>query len=358
MPNQREVRWSQLKVGSLVVAAALSLAVLVTLMSGSVGGLFHPRITIYSHFENASDLLVGAPVSLQGVTIGTVKRISIDATRPLAPVEVPMRISTRYIRALHKDSAVSLTPVGVLGDTVVDIDSTHAVGPRLSNGDTLAVAQSPNIQDVIKSSQGTIQQVNIILAKLNNLTDALSTNQGTLGLLIHDPQMYRQAVTTFADLQHVADQINSGHGSLGKLINDDTFYDHANDTVTRMQHIADEIDQGQGSIGKLMRDDSLYENLNQTAAKANQMMNAIQAGRGSLGLLAKDPKFARKLNDTVHQMDTILTRLNAGQGSAGKLLQDPALYTNSTQTMQSAHDLLVAIRKNPKQYLSFKVRVF
>ena len=358
MPNQREVRWSQLKVGSLVVAAALSLALLVTLMSGSVGGLFHPRITIYAHFENASDLLVGAPVSLQGVTIGTVKSIRIDPTRPLAPVEVTMRISTKYIRALHTDSVVSLNTVGVLGDTVVDIDSTHATGPGLKNGNTLDVAQTPNIQDVIKSSQSTVQQVNIILAKLNNLTDALSTSQGSLGMLIHDPQMYHQAVATFADLQHVADQINSGHGSLGKLINDDTFYDKASDTVTRMQQIADEVDSGQGSLGKLLRDDSLYNNLNQTTARANQLMQEIQAGRGSLGLLAKDPKFAKKLNDTVSQMDTLLEHLNAGQGSAGKLLQDPALYTNSTQTMRDAHDLLVAIRKDPKQYLSFKVKVF
>lgn len=358
MPNQREVRWSQLKVGSLVVAAAIALTLLITLMSGSVGGLFHPRLTVTSHFVNASGLEIGAPVNLQGVAIGSVKKMQIDPTHKETPVEVTMRISTRYSAALHKDSVVSLDTVGVLGDTVVDIDSTHAVGPPLETGDELAVLQAANIQDVIKSSQNTIQQVNIILAKLNALTEALGQGHGTLGKLLNDPQMYNEAVTTMADLRHVADQINNGKGSLGKLINDDEFYDHANEAVSRMQHISEEMDEGHGSIGKMLRDDSLYTNLNQTAAKANAMMNDINAGRGALGLLAKDPNFARKLNDTVTQLDTTLQRLNEGQGTAGKLLQDSSLYTHSNETMKNARDLMLAIRQNPKRYLTFHVKIF
>ncbi len=41
-------------------------------MTGSVGGLFTPKITVRSYFENAAGLEVGAPVSLEGVTVGTV----------------------------------------------------------------------------------------------------------------------------------------------------------------------------------------------------------------------------------------------------------------------------------------------
>ncbi len=358
MPNQREVRWSQLKVGSLVVAAGIALTLLITLMSGSVGGLFHPRITITSHFLNASGLEIGAPVNLPGVAIGSVKQMQIDPSHKENPVKVTMRISTRYAAALHQDSVVSLDTVGVLGDTVVDIDSTHAVGPRLADGDELAVEQTPSIQDIVKSSQSTIRQINEILAKLNALTEALGQGHGTMGKLLNDPQLYNETVKTVADLRHVADQINNGKGSLGKLINDNEFYDHANEAVARMQHISEEMDEGHGSIGKLLRDDSLYTNLNATAAKANALMDNINAGRGALGLMARDPNFARKLNDTVTQLDATLKQLNQGKGTAGKLINDPALYNNSDRTMQDAHDLLVAIRQNPRQYLTFHVRIF
>ncbi|MGC9292132.1 MAG: MlaD family protein [Acidobacteriaceae bacterium] len=358
MPNQREVRWSQLKVGMLVIAAVVALTLLITLMSGSMGGLLHPRITVYCHLENSAGLQAGAPVGLQGVTIGTVKSVRIDPTHKDAPVEVVMRLSTRYIRALHKDSKITLNTVGVLGDTVVDIDSSNAVGPPLANGDELSVAQTANIQNVIRSSQSTILQVNMLLSKLNDMTESLSAQSGTLGKLLNNPQLYDQAVATLHDLQRVTDQIDSGQGSLGKLINDDTFYNNANETVARLQHIADELDAGKGTAGKLLKDEALYDNLNQTAAKANQLMTQINDGRGAMGMLAKDPKFARNLKDTVTQMDALLAQLNAGQGSAGKLLKDPALYNSSQQTMLDAHDLLLAIRQHPKQYLTFHVKIF
>jgi len=358
VPNHREVRWSQLKVGLLVVASSLLLALLVILMSGPIDGLLHRRIIIYARVTNASDLQPGAAVNLQGVMIGTVQRIRINMAYPQTPVEIRMRVSTQYIRALHADSIVTLDTVGVLGDTVVDIDSTHATGPLLADGDSILVAQTPSIQDVVRSSQNTIQQVDAILARLQQLTDAINTGQGSLGKLIHDPTMYNQAVTALASLQRVSDQINNGHGSLGKLVNDDTFYDRANDAVTHLDHITSAIDAGQGSLGKLMHDDALYNNLSQTAAKANQMLTQIQQGRGALGVMANDPQFARKLKDTVGQMDTLLARLNAGQGSAGKLLRDPSLYDNSTQTLQSARDLLKAVRKDPRRYLSFQFKVF
>ena len=351
MPNQHEVRWSQLKVGLLVLAAAAALTLLVTLMSGSMGGFLHPRITVYSHFDNASGLKAGAPVSLQGVTIGTVKKIFIDPNRKSTPVIVSMRISTRYIKALHKDSVVSLNTVGVLGDTVVDITSTHASGPPLANGDTLAVQQTPSIQDIVKSSQGTIQQVNVILAKLNAIAAGINGGQGTIGMLVNDPELYNHAVKTLGDLQNIADQINQGHGTAGKLIHDETLYN-------KLQHIADELDAGHGTAGKLLRDDTLYNNLNQTTAKANQLMNEINQGQGTLGLLAKDPKFARKINDTVTQMNLLLARLNQGEGTAGKLLKDPSLYNHSDRVMQDTHDLLLAIRQNPKKYLTFHVKIF
>src|ERR1700733_5217948 len=123
MPSQKEVRWSQLKVGLLVTTAGIALIALVFLMTGSVGGLFTPKIKVRTYFENAAGLQVGAPVSLEGVTVGTVTKIRIVSSpdRRLTPVEVTMKISGRRVaESLHSDSKASLSTIGVLGDTVVD----------------------------------------------------------------------------------------------------------------------------------------------------------------------------------------------------------------------------------------------
>ncbi len=78
---------------------------------------------------------------------------------------------------MREDSKTSLDTIGVLGDTVVDIDSKHAIGPRVKDNDELGTNESPNLSDVIKSSQGTIEQVNTILAKIDSLVDSLNTRQ-------------------------------------------------------------------------------------------------------------------------------------------------------------------------------------
>lgn len=358
MPNQHEVRWSQLKVGVLVIVALAALTLLISLMSGSSGGLFSRRIIVHAFFENASGLKPGAPVNLQGVTIGSVKKIIIVPGRKLTPVEAIMSLGLKYKAALHTDTSASMATAGVLGDTFVDLDSAHATGPQLANGDEIPVVQSPSLSDVIKSSQNTIQQVNVILAKLNTMADTLGTSKGSLGSFINNPDLYKHAVATLTQLQGTVAQINSGKGTLGKLVADDTLYNRANDTIARLQNIVNQIDAGQGTVGKLVKDDALYNNVNQTAAKANRLMTQIDEGKGTLGMLAHDQAFRNKVSLTVSDLQSILHRADEGQGTMGKLLHDPSLYNNSDQAVVEMRKLLQAVRANPKKYLAIRLHIF
>jgi phospholipid/cholesterol/gamma-HCH transport system substrate-binding protein len=358
VPSQQEVKWSQLKVGVLVIAALAALTALIFLMSGSSGGFFAGHIVARSYFENSAGLKVGAPVNLEGVTIGNVKSIRIVPERKLTPVEVVMSLSKKYQDALKADSKSSLETVGVLGDTVVDIDSKSATGGAFQSGAELATTETPNLSDVIKSSQGTIEQLNTILAKVNNLVDMLNSGKGSIGQLINNPDLYNKAIKTLNELQGLVDQISSGKGSIGKLVNDDSLYDKANETVARLKSIADALDDGKGTAGKLLRDETLYNNLNSSVANANQLLADINAGKGGLGLLAKDPAFAKKLDDTVTKLDSILARADAGEGTLGQLVRNPALYNNADQLMTETRGLVAGIRENPKKYLTFHVKVF
>ena len=143
MPSQQEVQWSQLKVGVLVLVGLAVLVLLIFLMSGSTGGLFTGKLTVRSYFENSAGLKVGAPVNLEGVTIGNVKSIKIVPDRKLTPVEITMKLSEKYADALHTDSKASLETVGVLGDTVLEISSAQAKGPPLKNGTSCQPQRRP-----------------------------------------------------------------------------------------------------------------------------------------------------------------------------------------------------------------------
>jgi phospholipid/cholesterol/gamma-HCH transport system substrate-binding protein len=358
VPSQQEVQWSQLKVGVLVIVALAALTALIFLMTGSTGGIFTGKIRLRSYFENSAGLKEGAPVNLEGVTIGTVTSIHIVPARKLTPVEVTMKIGAKYRDAVHVDSTSSLETIGVLGDTVVDINSKTATGPPVQNDGELKTNETPNLSDVIKSSQGTIEQLNTILAKVDHLADSLNSTKGSIGELINNPDLYNKAVTTLNELSQLVDTVANGKGSIGKLVADDTLYNHINDTVAKLDKMTTSLDEGKGTIGKLLKDETLADNLNKSVASANQLLSDINAGKGGLGMIAKDPQFAAKLRDTVDKLDSVLNRVDSGEGTIGQLMRNPSVYNNLDQTLTETRGLIAALRENPKKYLTFHVKIF
>lgn len=358
MPSRKEIQWSQLKVGALVLAAMAILVLLIFLMSGSTGGLFARKLVLRSYFDNASGLKNGAPVTLEGVTIGNVTAIRVVPNRNPTPVEVVMSVGYEYLHDLHTDSTTSIAQAGVLGDSYVDIDSTQASGPPPGNNAELNATQAPNIQSVISSSQSGIVEVTALMRKISVLVDTLNSQKGTIGELINNPAFYAKILRITENLEKITTQISQGQGTVGKLLNDQTLYTHANSAMEHLDNVTMALDQGKGSAGKLLHDDTFYNNLNATVANLNQLTTEINAGQGSIGKLAKDPTFARKLDETVTRLDNILTSVDEGNGTLGQLIKNRTLYDNTDKTMDEAHQLLKAIRQDPKKYFVIRLKMF
>jgi phospholipid/cholesterol/gamma-HCH transport system substrate-binding protein len=361
VPSQKQLRWSELRVGLTVVFAAVVLAFLVFLMSGTTG-LFTPTVRFVSFVDNAGGLRTGAPVRLQSVDIGNVETIRIvnhqSKNGTSAPVEIVMKVNAKFQPFIHTDSQVLLSTSGVLGETFIDIDSTHAQGIVAANNAELPSQEVPDIQDVVRSSQSTLQNVNILVNRLDRIVSAVEDQKGSVGKLIYDKQLYNNLNSAVAQVNGLLSDIDNGRGSLGKLVNDDTLYTRASATIDKLNAIADNVNNGNGSIGKLIRDPSLYDNANQTLAKANQLMDGINRGEGALGKFAKDPEFAKKMDLLVTNLSTIAAELQAGHGTAGKLLKDPSLYNNADKMLVEGRGLVTAIRQDPKKYLSIKLHIF
>jgi phospholipid/cholesterol/gamma-HCH transport system substrate-binding protein len=359
LPSQKQLKWSQLKVGITVLASAITLSVLIFLMSGT-GGWLTPKIQVKSYFDNASGLRVGAPVRLDGVDIGNVTAMQVVSApdKKLTPVEVTMKVSTKYHENLHKDSLTALSTAGVLGETYIDIDSSQASGPTAQDGDILPIRDHPDINDVVRASQGTLQNLDALLKRMDRIIAFVESGQGSVGKLIYDPKLYNQLASTVNEFQGLVNQVSQGNGTIGKLIADDELYKKVNGTVDKLNTMVDELNAGKGTAGKLLKDPSLYNNANATIANAKQLTDDINAGKGALGKLTKDEQFAAKLQNTMNKVSAITDRLEAGEGSAGKLLRDPSLFNNADQMLVETRELVKSIRENPKKYLTIRFRVF
>lgn len=361
LPSQAEVRWSQLKVGSIVLISMILLTTLLFLMTSDAGiSFFQKRLIVKSYFDNAAGVKVGAPVDLEGVTVGEVTHVEIttDPARKLTPVEVVMKLSPHFRASIHKDSIVTLQTAGVLGDTVVDINSQLANGPEIDNGDELRTKEVPSIQDVVASSQATVKSVNEIMPKINDIVTSIDDGKGSAGKLINDPQLYNRAVNAVNQLQTLATNLNNGRGTAGKLLTDDSVYNNLKDTTARLDSLATGLSKGKGSAGKLLTDDTLYNNLNRTLDQTNEMLAQINSGKGGMGLLIKDQAFANHLNDTVTKLDLMLTNVDEGKGTIGKLATDDTAYTNLNKLLANTNEFVTMLRQDPKKYLTIHMKIF
>ncbi len=359
MPSQKQIKWSQLRVGITVIFASLVLALLLFLMSGT-SGLFSHRITLVSFFDNASGLRVGAPVRLSGVDIGNVVGIRIVAAKDkqATPVEVIMKVSMKYSFNLRRDTLTSLETAGVLGETFMDMDSSQAIGPPAQDGDTLPTRVHPDFNEVVRSSQSTLQNMDALIKRADRILAFAESGKGSLGKFIYDPTLYDRLSQTVAELKQVADEIAKGQGSLGKLINSNDAYDKFVATLDKMNAVVDDLQQGKGTAGKFLKDPALYDNANQTVANLKRVSEDLNAGKGTAGRLLKDEELAKKIDTTMTKLAGLLSDLDAGKGTAGRLLKDETLYDNANHMLEETQNLIKAIRQDPKKYLSIKLHIF
>ena len=359
MPSQKQLKWSQLKVGLTVVAGSIILAILILLMT-STGGMFTHKIRLTTYFDNAGGIQPGAVVRLEGVDIGSVTNVQVvsNLARRLTPVQVTMKVSTKFHQSLRKDSVATLETAGVLGATYVDINSTAARGPEVQDGDVLESHETPDVEDVVRASQSTLQNLDALERRVDRILAFVESGQGSFGKIIYDASLYNRLNSTVAQFQALVADVASGKGSIGKAIVSDELYHNANDVITKLNTIIDQLNAGQGTAGKFLKDPTLYNNANNTIANVKKFTEDVNAGKGALGTLTHDQEFADKLKNTVNQLSTLTDRLNSGQGTIGKLLQDQSVYNNADQLLVESRDLIKAIRQNPKKYLTIHVKVF
>lgn len=357
MPSQQQVRWSQLRVGIVVILASITLGVLIFLMSGP-SGLFTRKITLKAYFDNAGGLRVGAPVRLEGVDIGNVTDVAVVPEHGKTPVQVKFKVSTRYPGAVKKDSTAMMSTAGVLGETFMDIDSREATQAAAADGDELKTKEQPDFQDVVRASQGTIQNVDILVRRVDRIVGQIENGKGSIGKLIYDESLYDKLNASLNQVQGMITQISSGKGSVGKLLYSDDLYNKLNASIDNVNKLVDEVQAGNGTVGKLLKDPSLYNNANATIAKANQLMADINSGKGALGKFAADPEFAKKLDNTMTRLSSIADKMDSPDGTVGQLLTNGSVYNNTDQAIVEMRHLLQAVRENPKKYLTIHFRVF
>ena len=399
-PTQKNLGFSQLRVGIFVLFGLAVLAFLILNASGNFNP-FEKKMRLRAQFPTADGLRESAEVQLAGVNIGKVEKVillppdSPENARVEAVLQITQNLDGRPItERIRTDSTAQLIANSILAnDKLINITPGTVKGTPVSENDVLASTSSMSINQLTQTGNELLQQINRMAIPTTEILNKANRGEGTLGRIINDESLYNNLDTTvgetkvtLAKLQNTIDRINRGDGSAGKLLNDPELYDNLNRSVRQLEGIARDLRAGRGTAGKLLSDETLYNDardaiadLRVSSAKINGIAddfkvitNDLNEGRGTAGKFLKDERLyddARsaiaRLSTTAERFEIILGDTQSGKGTIGKLLTDETLYNNVNQTASSINQLssegtklIYDFRQNPKKYLTVQFKLF
>jgi len=112
-------KWLEISVGGLLVAGVAALLALALQVSGTHMAGTSGEYRLSALFDNAAGLSGKARVTLAGVTIGEVEKVSIDSQTLMAKVDMNIDSAVDY---LTLDSSASILTAGLLGEKYIGLN--------------------------------------------------------------------------------------------------------------------------------------------------------------------------------------------------------------------------------------------
>ncbi len=357
MKSSRNLAWSELKLGVIIIVSLLLFAVGILRLGGGAG-LFSGTYTLYMQLENTFGLKEGSTVRLAGIQVGNVEEITFSDDPANPEVVVRMDILDKYQDRIREDSDVSIKSLGLLGDKYVDISVGSPRSRVLQDGDAFKETPKPEMANVLAKAGTGIDSLNAVIDQLRIIMGEVVEGDGTLGMLLRDPDLYRDIDRAVKEIEAIAANLHDSRGSFGKLVNEPDLYDNLLDVSAKARLVAENLNSG--SLAKLSEDDEFYknlreisDNLNLVSQSAKDLVANLQTG--SLAKISKDEKLYKDIKGISGKLDAVIAKLENGEGSAGKLLTDAELYDNMNSFFKDADELVKDIKENPDRYVSISI---
>ncbi|MFH6995989.1 MlaD family protein [Flavobacterium sp. FlaQc-48] len=292
----------EIKTAILVIASILLFIWGYSFLKGK--DLFTNYKTLYVEYDNVEDLAASAPVTINGLVIGKVSKITINEVTGKLLVE--LQLKTDF--PISKTSKASLYSPSLIGGKQIKILPNLVDKDPAVEGQTLESAVELGLTESLGGKIEPIQQkLNLMLANINTLVSGLNN--------VLDKKGQEDLKKSLSELSQTMEQFHRASGSLNSI-----------------------LDTNKGQIN------GVVTNFNKMSSNFNKISDSLN--KADLG------KTVRNLNQTLAKVDGIMSNLNSGKGTAGKLLNDDALYNNLAKTSKELELLLQDVRLYPTRYVN------
>jgi len=350
MPSKKDIAWSELKVGILIIIALAILSAIIVLVLG-VESPFARRYTLYTFLPNTGGLRPDSPVLLEGVTAGTVTEYEFEPGDLEKGVRIKMRILKKYQDRIRTDSIAKLQSLGLLGDKYIEITQGTPNGRVLQESEVITGAPPIDLDALIAKGTHTFDSLSLTVENIKALTQGMLNGEGTVGKLMRDDSLFR-------NLNETTRKLHEGQGTVASLLNDAALYRELSTTAANLRKISAKIDKGEGAAGKLISNKEVGDSIQSSISKLEGLLARMEKGEGTLGKLSTDPALYNNLNKVTANLGPITDQIAKGEGTVGALLRDKQLYDNTNKFMSELTLLVKDVRQDPKKYLRVKFSIF
>ena len=229
-----QLRRSEIMTGLLVLVTVAVLTFILVLLGAP--GLFRPLVVYRLYFDNAAGIKLGAPVLLAGRKVGQVKALNSPVSReeaahaieaagnlgtvtqngpagaaPLPRFEARVDIEVDRNALVYKNSNVSLTSLGLLGETIIDIADGNDHSGRAEPGQVFVGNRIPNFSEAIGKLLGIVQPV---ATEATATLKELQTTSANLSKITDENSKLNQALDEFKTFGQHLNQITASDSSL------------------------------------------------------------------------------------------------------------------------------------------------
>jgi len=279
-------------VGLFVVASLAALLVMVLVVAREEG-LWQDYIQYKAVFKNISGLKRGSEVRLAGVTVGNVKDTTI---RSDGKILVTFEVMEQYKNQIREDSQASIGSIGLLGDRSLDLSAGSPDQPVIPPGGLVAGVEPLDIQELLARAAPSLDSIQAAFSNLAKITDDMVEPQGD----------FKQAIV---NIKETFRKVNAGEGTLGLLVSDPKLYKQTLDTVDRARDFVDGLNDTQGALGMVIHDPKFRADVQKILKDIDVLTVNLRQGSVPLSeAMAKLPGLVKKVQAFLDNLE------KAGEG--------------------------------------------
>ncbi len=340
----------ELKVGALIIVS-LIVASLAVFLVGERSNVFARKNEYFVHFESVSGLATGNPVQLNGVVVGSVRRVVLPENVEVQSLTVWVSIDRRYADRVREDSRARIKTLGLLGDKYIELTSGTPGFAQIESGGEIRTGAATDVEKIIATGGDAVENLVAISYSLRTILERMEAGEGILGELTTESETGQRAkkslMETFETFRDITAKLESGEGTLGKLINDSTLVDRAEGSLAHLEGILRQVESGEGAVAALLNDPATRDKVNKSLDSMStltqdlaSLVADIKDGGGLLSTMLFDKEYGAEVRQDIQQMimnlRVLSDRLEQGDGTLGQLINDPQVY-------EAMNDIIIGI---------------